>query len=79
MTSIEEMTKKLEQTHVISFELQRGEDGSLWAGYSPSTGKYFVAGQYFETAIQATTYMHELCGLDSWKEFDECIDREEEY
>lgn len=77
---IEETIEKLEQTHVISFELPREDgSGSLWAGYSPSTGQYFVAGQYFDTGLQAAKYMHELCGLDQWKEFDGCIDRDEEY
>ena len=78
--SIDEMVGKLSATHVISFELHREDgSGSLWAGYSPSTGQYFVAGQYFDSALYAAKHMKDLCGLESWKEFDGCIDRDEEY
>lgn len=67
MATIEEITKKLVQNHVISFQNENNE----WAGYSPSNGLFWVNGENFQTATAAATAMAQL---GEWKEIDQCID-----
>lgn len=67
---IDVITKKLSANHVISF---RNEDGE-WAGYSPSNGLYWVAGQNFQSAKEAASVMVRDGG--NWEEIDMCIDED---
>lgn len=76
MQSIADMAQKLAQTHVISFQNPKIDNDHNWAGYSPSTGKYWVNGEDFKTAGDAARDMAEY-GMDNWVEVDQCIDADE--
>lgn len=75
MMTIEEITRKLAQSHVISFQNKSLEVSHNWAGYSPSNGLYWVVGKSFSDVMAAAKEMATY-GLDGWDEVDECIDDE---
>ncbi|MCK9570259.1 hypothetical protein M0R72_15040 [Candidatus Pacearchaeota archaeon] len=75
MTTIEEITKKLSASRVISFQNQTIDAEHNWAGYSPSSGLFWVNGENFPTAKEAAEKMAEY-GLENWNEIDLCIDEE---
>ena len=60
-------TRLLSMSRVISM---KSSDG--WAGYSPSDGKYWVAGEWFDSSERAGERMAALA--DFWEIVDKCID-----
>ena len=74
---IEDMTKKLGQNHVISFQNKKIESSCNWAGYSPANGRFWVNGANFQKAEEAAREMSRY-GIENWIEVDQCIDEDEE-